>query len=190
LEICQKKGHVKHLCPCQSIELSLEQCTLNNSFRDVKLDFTATNGQVLQVKKLGIDYAKMINDNWKFRDADSLAWIESQCESGFAYGVIAPDDRNPVSWILAYKYGALGLLKTRDDWRGQGCAKTCVEALSNRLASIGVTPFAYIEDDNVASINLFKKLGFQETKRAFWVCYLPNSKDECCGENIPRPCCT
>ena len=53
--------------------------------------------------------AKMIDENWKFRDETSLQWIQSQCKNGMAYGTFpAPsDDVNepvqPVSWIIAYK---------------------------------------------------------------------------------------
>merc|ERR1712062_824799 len=126
--------------------------------------------------------AKLIDENWKFRSETSLEWIQSQCENGMAYGAFpAPSDDDvnaepvqPVSWIIAYKYGALGLLKTKEEWRGRGCAKSCINALATKLASIGIVPYVYIENFNQNSINLFEKLGYVKAHSAAWIITTPN----------------
>ena len=75
----------------------------------------------------------------------------------------------PISWIVAYKYGALGILQTVPEWRGEGCAKACINNLACHLESLGVTPHTHIEDGNTSSLALFEKMGFIKTHNARWV---------------------
>ena len=70
----------------------------------------------------------------------------------------------------------MGLLKTKEEWRGRGCAKACINALASKLASMGITPFVYIEDFNQTSINLFEKLGYVKTHTAAWVIATPKKR--------------
>jgi len=66
-------------------------------------------------------------------------------------------------------------LKTKEEWRGRGCAKSCINALAAKLASIGIVPYVYIEDFNQTSINLFEKLGYVKAHPAAWIITTPNS---------------
>lgn len=69
----------------------------------------------------------------------------------------------------------MGLLKTKQEWRQQGCAKAVVRKLAHHMATnFGVRPYVYIESDNAASIKLFESMGFVKTHVASWICYLPN----------------
>ena len=43
------------------------------------------------------------------------------------------DFKEPNSWIMVYKDCALGLLKTKEEWRGNGCAMACISSLSTYL---------------------------------------------------------
>lgn len=81
--------------------------------------------------------------------------------------------RQPISWIIACKYGAMGLLKTSPEWRGEGCAKACINNLAYHMDTLGITPHVYIEEDNVGSISLFEKLGYVKMHGASWIGFLP-----------------
>ena len=64
----------------------------------------------------------------------------------------------------------MGLLRTKEEWRGQGCAKACVNNLAyHMMASIGITPYVFIEDYNTDSMKLFEKLGYVKTHESHWV---------------------
>ena len=76
---------------------------------------------------------------------------------------------------LHFRYGAMGLLRTVEDWQGQGCAKASINALAFELTKSGVTPYVYIESFNDASINLFEKLGYRRVCDVFWVGYSPSN---------------
>ena len=78
-----------------------------------------------------------------------------------------------MSVLFSSRYGALGLLKTSPEWRGEGCAKACINNLAAHIESLGIVPYVYIEDFNVGSISLFEKMGFIKTHDASWICCLP-----------------
>ena len=67
----------------------------------------------------------------------------------------------------------MGLLKTKEEWRGQGCARACIDALEHRLTTLGITPYVFIEDFNKVSMSLFEKLGYEQTHEACWIVCLP-----------------
>lgn len=67
------------------------------------------------------------------------------------------------------RYGALGVLYTVDEYRGRGFAKICMQFMSKHVQSIGLTPFTYVETDNVASIALMEKLGFEPVQECLWI---------------------
>ena len=45
--------------------------------------------------------AQTINDNWKFRDGNSLSWMTELCRKGFCHGVFV--DGKLAAWILMFK---------------------------------------------------------------------------------------
>ena len=84
----------------------------------------------------------------------------------------------------------MGLLKTVEEWRGQGCAKACTNNLAEFFQSIGIKPFVYIEHDNHVSIKLFEKMGYKQTHKASWICYLPkNELYESKSKEEKKYCC-
>ena len=84
-----------------------------------------------------------------------------------------------ISWITAYKDGGLGLLQTIPEWRGEGCAKACINNLACHLESLDVRPHCFIEDGNISSESLFKKMGFVKTHNARWVILWDEAKHWC-----------
>ena len=72
----------------------------------------------------------------------------------------------------------MGLLKTKEEWRGKGCAKACIKSLEDKLLSLGVTPYCYIEDFNVTSMGLFEKLGYEKAHESYWIIMAPKSSTE------------
>ena len=69
----------------------------------------------------------------------------------------------------------MGLLMTKEEWRGKGLAKKCVQALEEKLVSLGITPYCYIEDYNKASMGLYKKLGYEKTHQIYWIVTSPKN---------------
>ena len=70
----------------------------------------------------------------------------------------------------------MGLLKTSPEWRGEGCAKACINNLAYHMDTLGITPHVYIEEDNVGSISLFEKMGYVKMHGASWIGFLPKKQ--------------
>ena len=56
-------------------------------------------------------------------------------------------------------------LQTHEDYRKYGLGTLVTKALAKRVAELGHDPYTTIFDENIASRNLFKKIGFQEKGR-------------------------
>ncbi len=85
--------------PCAAWEIDRE----TSLTMDVPDSILSKSGSVLQVRQLDESHAKIVDDNWKFRDPDSYAWILDQCKNGFGFGVFVQSEKDPVSWIISYK---------------------------------------------------------------------------------------
>ena len=194
IELCQKHGKIKKdvktkqfenvdTTKLEEVDSSLTKAGNITSSKAIQempstTRFLSKNGETLFVKPLGPEYANFINDNWKFKSDTSFLWIQSQCQNNMAFGTFTTLDtddefKEPNSWIMAYTHCALGLLKTKDEWCGNGCAKACIKSLSNHLLKFGITPFCFIEDFNQGSMKLFEKLGFEKTHDCSWIIYSP-----------------
>ena len=77
---------------------------------------------------------------------------------------------------MVNKCSELGLLKTKKEWRGNGCAVACIKALSNYLLAFGITPYCLIEAFNETSMRLFEKLGFEKMHDCSFIIYSPTNE--------------
>lgn len=105
-ELCQKHGNFTIIAECKHFErvntAKLDEVKSNTSnitspvvsqgLPTTATRFRAKNGQIMFTKALGLDYAKFINDNWKFRSDASYLWIKNQCQSNMAFGTFISMD--------------------------------------------------------------------------------------------------
>ena len=66
-----------------------------------------------------------------------------------------------VSWATSSGLGIIYNLQTLEDYQGKRLGTAVVQELTKKLLAKGITPIAYIEIGNDASINLFKKCGYK-----------------------------
>jgi L-amino acid N-acyltransferase YncA len=91
-------------------------------------------------------------------------WNPSSCSGS--------DAGSLVGWGLVYDYGAVGLMHVMEEHRRRGLARWIAIVLLKKWISADQfkgPPFCYIVDSNVASINLFKSLGFINKADVSWV---------------------
>ena len=58
-------------------------------------------------------------------------------------------------------------LQTHKDYQKQGFGSLVTKALAKRVAELGYDSYTTIFDDNIASQNLFEKIGFQAKGRVY-----------------------
>lgn len=87
----------------------------------------------------------------------------------FCYGIF-DDEERLLAWCLRYQSGLLKALQTHDFARQRGLALILVKVMAKEIAISGEDCLAGIIPDNIASVKLFKKLGFEvdvETANSF-----------------------
>lgn len=73
-----------------------------------------------------------------------------------------------VAWCLYGEYGGPGQLQTVEEHKKKGYGEIVLKALTKTAAELGVDPHAFIVVKNVASMNLFKKVGYERRYTASW----------------------
>lgn len=112
----------------------------------------------------------MVNKTWKFGGNEQGYRNIQNLISNFPTCCVMDSQGQPVAWILAYDYCAMGILYTLPEHRGRGYAKVLVSTMAKKLQAEGYPVYCFVEVDNIVSYKLFKGLGFIEdsTYRALW----------------------
>ena len=67
----------------------------------------------------------------------------------------------------------MGILKVKEEFRGKGYGSIVAASLAAHLWDLGITPIAYVENENEGAVKLFTKLGFKKNFMASWLLYYP-----------------
>ena len=118
---------------------------------------------------LTLEEALMVNDTWKYKSGTSITRVRSMIQNFPTMAIRTKEGGSLVAWCLTYRDGALGMLYTRDGWRGKGLAK-CVVALllGVWLQSNQCCPFCFITPGNDTSARVFSQLGFEKKTDCEW----------------------
>ncbi|XP_019948048.2 glycine-N-acyltransferase-like protein 3 isoform X2 [Paralichthys olivaceus] len=158
---------------------SIRQVSIT-TFTSVHLLFLADSSHLLtptfgselesRISSLNLSHVDLVNKTWKFGGNEQGYNIIKHLICNFPTCCITDRQGEPVSWILVYDYGALGLLYTLPEHRGKGYAKVLVSTMAKRFNDEGHPVFCFIEEENMVSYRLFKNLGFTEdpSYRAKW----------------------
>ena len=65
------------------------------------------------------------------------------------------------------------MLKTKEEFRGQGVASFLLKKTTEIMLSLGLVPCVQIEDDNLVSQRFFRKHGYLGLELAQWVHHKP-----------------
>uniref|UniRef100_UPI003AAE6F86 glycine N-acyltransferase-like protein 3 n=1 Tax=Centroberyx gerrardi TaxID=166262 RepID=UPI003AAE6F86 len=140
----------------------LPDCTLPPSAVDSELES--------RMSPLNDSHVELVNKMWKFGGNKQGYRNIQNLISNFPSCCITDGQGQPVSWILAYDYCAMGILYTLPEHRGKGYAKVLVSTMAKKLHAQGFPVYCFIEEENLVSHRLFTNLGFTEdpSYRAAW----------------------
>jgi 8-oxo-dGTP diphosphatase len=110
--------------------------------------------------------AKIVYDNSEYRNYISIRYIKDRIRRGISRGLYENDKL--VAWGLTQDDGGLGFLHVLSEVRRKRYGLSVMLSLIEEVRQAGKIPFAYIEKDNVKSINLVFKLGFIKHKNIHW----------------------
>ncbi len=120
-----------------------------------------------EVEELAPEDAAYIYEHYEYAGYASPEYIAARIAMG--PGVCIRARGKPAAWIMTQDDGAMGFLTVLPEYRRRGYATDLSLALIGRLRSLGRMPFVQIEEDNVKSMNLARKLGFVPDRRVTWV---------------------
>ena len=165
--------------PCQLYTLSLEAYK-EKAFWSSEIVIEGN----YSFHSLNLEHAHAVNASWKFRSESSLEKIKNIIASGQT--MAAFEKNRPVSWIVTYENGSMGMLFTQQDHRRRGLASMVVKLLvqAHHMPTPKSRPFVYIEAGNHSSMQLFgERLGFQAEADVAWVRWIKNSADNSATES-------
>ncbi len=119
------------------------------------------------VYELTKEDAKYIQKNNSYGDFTDVDYIAERVENGIGLGI--KDKDKLIAWILTHDDGAIGFMKVLEDYRNNGYAMKLSNEIIRRLLEKGKIPFVHIEKDNLKSINLAKKAGFEYAGDINWI---------------------
>lgn len=124
----------------------------------------------LRVSSLNESHIALVNSTWKFGCGDFSDRYIREMIMNYPSCCVLDSEGRPVSWILTYTSGAMGMLYTMPEYRRKGYAKALVATLAKKLHSEGYPVFCFIELKNQASYRVFSSLGFtaDPSYRATW----------------------
>lgn len=109
-------------------------------------------------KKIPKEYAEEINHYYTYKDEHSLSYILYCLEHLPSSGYF--DGQTLCSWVLVHDDNSLGIMYTKEAYRGKGYAVDVTIDLCEQQLKRGKTPFVQINTANTMSPGLAKKCGF------------------------------
>jgi predicted GNAT family acetyltransferase len=77
-------------------------------------------------------------------------------------------DNEPVAWVMLHRDNSVGIMYTKEAYRGKGLAYQLSMDILDQVISSNNIPFIHINIGNDASYNLAAKCGFKRYKEVFW----------------------
>lgn len=118
------------------------------------------NSSGITLSTLDESHVTLVHEMWKFGMSEESARMIHNMITRFPSCCVLDAEANPVSWILTYDYGALGVLYTFPEHRGKSYAKVLISTMAKKFQAQGYPIFCFIEEENVVSYRLFKYMGF------------------------------
>ena len=120
----------------------------------------------VEVVALTPEWGSYIFDHSKYKDFTSIEYIIERIQLGVALAIFL--EGKPVAWLLTHDDGAMGFLHVLPEYRGRRLAQLLIFEMIKRLRVLGELPFVHIEEDNIQSMSLAKKMGFRAERRIHW----------------------
>ncbi|MCK4258728.1 MAG: GNAT family N-acetyltransferase [Halanaerobiales bacterium] len=138
-----------------------------------------------RIEDINDEYAEYIFKHSKYSDFTSIDYIIERINKGVAFGICQDDQL--VAWLMTQDDGAMGFLHVLDEYRGRGYAQDLTYKMIKYLRKQNQIPFVHIEENNISSMNLALKIGFQKDRRIHWL-YRRNKLEAMLEERIKEKC--
>ncbi|KAJ8931000.1 hypothetical protein NQ314_016143 [Rhamnusium bicolor] len=131
----------------------------------------------VEIRKLDTSHSNTVNLPWPQKFPNSEEYVSSLIETNEGYGLFLKSTDELVSWVVKTGLGQLGIVQTEKDHTKKGYACIVTKLLSKKIAEEDENPTGTIAVTNIASQNMFRKLGFEKKGMCN---YITLEKMNCC----------
>lgn len=138
--------------------------TTNRFILDDEVMIGKPKSEIVEIDK---KYAGFIYNNSDYKAFLSIEYIEDRIEKDVSAGILIDDKL--VAWGFTHDDGALGFLHVLKEHRKKGLGKEILSGLIQMKRMKAEPVFGNIVPDNVASMNLLRKIGFKLDCKTSWI---------------------
>ena len=121
---------------------------------------------VMELESLTLSDATYVNDNYEYKNSNSLAKIEEAIRNRPSSCLRI--DGKIVSFVLLHDDDSIGYMYTLPEYRGKGYAYKLAKDIINKTLDTGRLPYIQIVQGNDKSKQLALKLGFEKHGEVHW----------------------
>ncbi len=124
------------------------------------------NESELDITDAIVEDAKIIDDYYTFKDETSYEFIKDDIKN--RPSSVHKINGDLVSWVLIHRDNSIGIMYTKEEYRGKNLAYELSMDLLNKVIVKNQIPYIHIGVENDASFRLAEKCGFKKYKPIFW----------------------
>jgi len=119
-----------------------------------------------KLSKGTISDTDVINDHYTYKDEYSRVFIED----GLRHrpSIVYREKEEPLAWVLTHRDDSIGIMYTKEEYRGKGMAYELSMAIAGAVIEAGRIPFIHIATGNQASFKLAEKCGYKFYQDIYW----------------------
>ena len=155
----------------ESIERRFQKTFLSECFQVVYTKKSPLPGpEGIAVRTLGEEYTDLVHSLYPL--IEKRERVREILGQGILYGAFLPGEKGEelAGFIGTHEEGSMGILHVLEKFRHRGIAQQLERFLINRLLEQGKTPYGHIFTDNLASLQLQKKMGFRVCPgKIYWI---------------------
>lgn len=156
---------------CNENNLNILEDTNTICLKLIKQDalkFEIAPPKGFHLKSLTLDNLDQINSSWPHRYEGSDKFIEYSIKYHINIGLFDINNQL-IAWCLRYDNGGLAILQVDQHYLKRGFGSLVAKSISKKIAhESDCDVISLVLHENKKSINLFKKLGFEEASEHTW----------------------
>ena len=126
------------------------------------------------VQNVDIKDVEIINKYYQFRNSISIEAIKKDIINRPSSAVYVNGEI--VCWVLMHDDNSMGIMYTKEEYRGKGYAVDVTTDLASKIINSGKIPFLTIIKNNTMSPGLVKKCGFMKCGYVSWMGIIVGNK--------------
>ncbi|XP_017116962.1 uncharacterized protein LOC108138914 [Drosophila elegans] len=148
-------------------ELQIVETCWYSASKELIDTFTIEVPSGITLLNLALEDAETINEIWPHRGPDSINFVRSLIKYNVCLGAY-DDSGKLVAWCLRLPIGGLGLLQVLESHKRLGLGSLLVKAMAKKISALGDQVMAPVVTKNIASRNMFEKIGFRSIDITYW----------------------